>query len=383
MRERLSAVIRKELSQLLRNRRSRIFLFIPPIFQLILYGYAVNLDVDNLRMGWMDLDQSPQSHDLLADFRGSERFRLTALPQNEKEIQDILDRGQAQLVVRVLPGFGRDILRGRPTSVQILVDGANSNTASLASAYASQLLAGYSLRMAGPQLQSRIMARAGMGTMSLKAPRLTDSARVWFNPDLKSRNYFVPAVICNLIMVVTVMLTAMAIVREKELGTMEQLMVTPIRPMELMIGKMIPAALVGMMDLVLMTSAALLIFHIPFRGNPLVLVLSAALFLLTSLGMGLFISTISNTQLQAIMSSSLIAIPTFLLSGFAYPIRNMPVAVQYFTYLNPLRYLIEITRGIFLKGTGIPVLWPQMLTLFVYGMIVMGLSAGSFRKRLD
>ena len=383
MRERLSAVIRKELSQLLRNRRSRIFLFIPPIFQLILYGYAVNLDVDNLRMGWMDLDQSPQSHDLLADFRGSERFRLTALPQNEKEIQDILDRGQAQLVVRVLPGFGRDILRGRPTSVQILVDGANSNTASLASAYASQLLAGYSLRMAGPQLQSRIMARAGMGTMSLKAPRLTDSARVWFNPDLKSRNYFVPAVICNLIMVVTVMLTAMAIVREKELGTMEQLMVTPIRPMELMIGKMIPAALVGMMDLVLMTSAALLIFHIPFRGNPLVLVLSAALFLLTSLGMGLFISTISNTQPQAIMSSSLIAIPTFLLSGFAYPIRNMPVAVQYFTYLNPLRYLIEITRGIFLKGTGIPVLWPQMLTLFVYGMIVMGLSAGSFRKRLD
>jgi ABC-2 type transport system permease protein len=383
MKERLSAVIRKELSQLLRNRRSRIFLFIPPIFQLILYGYAVNLDVDNLRMGWMDLDQSPQSHDLLADFRGSERFRLTALPQNEKEIQDILDRGQAQLVVRVLPGFGRDILRGRPTSVQILVDGANSNTASLASAYASQLLAGYSLRMAGPQLQSRIMARAGMGTMSLKAPRLTDSARVWFNPDLKSRNYFVPAVICNLIMVVTVMLTAMAIVREKELGTMEQLMVTPIRPMELMIGKMIPAALVGMMDLVLMTSAALLIFHIPFRGNPLVLVLSAALFLLTSLGMGLFISTISNTQPQAIMSSSLIAIPTFLLSGFAYPIRNMPVAVQYFTYLNPLRYLIEITRGIFLKGTGIPVLWPQMLTLFVYGMIVMGLSAGSFRKRLD
>ena len=158
---------------------------------------------------------------------------------------------------------------------------------------------------------------------------------MWFNPDLKSRNYFVPGVICNLIMVVTVMLTAMAIVREKEIGTMEQLMVTPIRPMELMIGKMMPAALVGMMDLVLMTTAALLIFGIPFRGNPLVLVLSAALFLLTSLGMGLFISTIANTQQQAIMSSSLIAIPTFMLSGFAYPIRNMPIAVQYFTYLNP------------------------------------------------
>ena len=206
--------------------------------------------------------------------------------------------------------------------------------------------------------------------------------RVWFNPDLKSRNYFVPGVICNLIMVVTVMLTAMAIVREKEIGTMEQLMVTPIRPMELMIGKMVPAALVGMMDLVLMTTAALLIFSIPFRGNPLVLVFSAALFLLTSLGMGLFISTIASTQQQAIMSSSLIAIPTFMLSGFAYPIRNMPIAVQYFTYLNPLRYLIEIVRGIFLKGTGISVLWPQMLTLLVYGMIVMGLSASSFQEEV-
>jgi ABC-2 type transport system permease protein len=353
------------------------------MFQLIIFGYAVNLDVDNLRMGWMDMDQTPQSHDLLAAFQGSGRFLLTALPQSEKDIQDVLDRGKAQVIVRVLPGFGRDILLGRPTSAQILVDGTNSNTASLASAYTSQVVGAYSASVATPQLQSRMMARAGMGTMSMRVGRITDSARVWFNPDLRSRNYFVPGVICNLIMVVTVMLTAMAIVREKELGTMEQLMVTPIRPMELMIGKMVPAALVGMLDLFLMTTAALLIFSIPFRGNPFVLVLSAALFLLTSLGMGLFISTIASTQQQAIMSSSLIAIPTFMLSGFAYPIRNMPIAVQYFTYLNPLRYLIEIVRGIFLKGTGISVLWPQMLTLLVYGMVVMGLSASSFRKKLD
>lgn len=383
MRERISAIVRKELNQIFRNRRTRLFLFIPPIFQLIIFGYAVNLDVDNLRMGWMDMDQTPQSHDLLAAFQGSGRFQLTALPQNEKEIQDVLDRSRAQVIVRVLPGFGRDILLGRPTSTQILVDGTNSNTASLASAYATQVVARYSSSVAPPQMQSRMMARTGMGTMSLNAPRITESARVWFNPDLKSRNYFVPGVICNLIMVVTVTLTAMAIVREKEIGTMEQLMVTPVRPMELMIGKMLPAALVGMMDLVLMTTAALLVFAIPFRGNPLVLVLSAALFLLTSLGVGLFVSTIASTQQQAIMSASLIAIPTFMLSGFAYPIRNMPIAVQYFTYLNPLRYLIEILRGIFLKGTGISVLWPQMLTLLVYGMVVMGLSATSFRKKLD
>lgn len=381
--ERIFAIVRKELSQMFRNRRTRWFLFVPPMFQLIIFGYAVNLDVDNLRMAWMDMDQSPQSHDLLSAFQGSERFLLTGLPQNEKEIQDILDRGEAQVVVRVLPGFGRDILMGRPTSAQILVDGTNSNTASLASAYTTQLVASYSASLAAAQQQSRMMARAGMGTMSLKAPRIIDNARVWFNPDLKSRNYFVPGVVCNLIMVVTVMLTAMGIVREKEIGTMEQLMVTPIRPLELMIGKMIPAAMVGMMDLILMTSAALLIFSIPFRGNPLLLGLSAALFLLTSLGMGLFISTIAHTQQQAIMSSSLIAIPTFMLSGFAYPIRNMPVVVQYFTYLNPLRYLIEIVRGIFLKGAGFSVLWPQMLTLLVYGTIVMGLSASSFRKKLD
>jgi ABC-2 type transport system permease protein len=381
--ERIFAIIRKELDQLFRNRRARLFLFVPPIFQLIIYGYAVNLDVDNLRMGWMDTDHSPQSRDLLASFQGSGRFLITALPQSEKDIQDVLDRGEAQVIVRVMPGFGRDILLGRPTSAQILVDGTNSNSASLASAYTSQLVGAYSASVATPQQQSRMMARAGMGTMSMKVGRITDSPRVWFNPDLKSRNYFVPGVICNLIMVVTVMLTAMAIVREKELGTMEQLMVTPIRPMELMIGKMVPAAMVGLLDLVLMTTAALLIFQIPFRGNPLVLLLSAALFLLTSLGMGLFISTIASTQQQAIMSSSLIAIPTFMLSGFAYPIRNMPIAVQYFTYLNPLRYLIEIARGIFLKGAGITVLWPQMLTLLVYGMVVMGLSASSFRKKLD
>jgi ABC-2 type transport system permease protein len=383
MRERIFAIIRKELSQMFRKKTTRVFLFVPPIFQLIIFGYAVNLDVDNLRMAWMDLDQSPQSQDLLADFQGSGRFLLTAMPQKESDIQDILDRGNAQVVVRVLPGFGRDILLGKPTSAQILVDGTNSNTASLASAYTTQLVAGYASGLAAPQLQSRMMARAGMGNMTLKAPRLSESARVWFNPDLKSRNYFVPGVICNLLMVVTVTLTAMAIVREKEIGTMEQLMVTPIRPIELMIGKMAPAAMVGLMDLVLMTTAALAIFRIPFAGNPLTLLLSAALFLLTSLGMGLFISTIANTQQQAIMSSSLIAIPTFMLSGFAYPIRNMPIAVQYFTYLNPLRYLIEIARGIFLKGTGVTVLWPQMLTLLVYGVAVMGLSASSFRKKLD
>src|ERR1700683_1427419 len=186
MRERIFAIVRKELSQMFRNRRTRIFLFVPPMFQLIIFGYAVNMDVDNLRIGWMDLDQTPQSRQLLADFQGSGRFVLTALPQNDAEIQDVLDRGQVQVLLRVLPGFGRDIMLGRVASAQVLVDGTNSNTASLASAYATEVIASYASSVAPKQVQSQMMARMGMGAMSMKAPRLSGSARVWFNPDLRS-----------------------------------------------------------------------------------------------------------------------------------------------------------------------------------------------------
>jgi ABC-2 type transport system permease protein len=219
--------------------------------------------------------------------------------------------------------------------------------------------------------------------VNLSVPDLGARTRVWFNPDLRSRNYFVPGVIANIIMTVTLMLTALAIVREKEIGTMEQLMVTPMRPIELMIGKTLPFAIVGLLDVVLVTSAALLVFHIPLRGSAFLLLVSSTLFLLTSLGAGLFVSTISRTQQQAMMGAFMFSMPCFMLSGFAFPIRNMPVAVQYLTYLNPLRYFIEIVRGLFLKGTGFEVLWPQMAILAVYGVSVLGLSALRFRKRLD
>jgi ABC-2 type transport system permease protein len=207
--------------------------------------------------------------------------------------------------------------------------------------------------------------------------------RVWFNPDLHSRNYFVPGVIANIIMLVTLMLTALAIVREKEIGTMEQLMVTPLRPIELMLGKTLPFALVGLVDVVVITAAALIIFHIPFRGNPLLLLASAVLYLLTSLGAGLFLSTISQTQQQAMMASFFFTTPAFMLSGFSFPIRNMPVVVQYLTYLDPIRYFMEIVRGIFLKGVGISALWPQMLALLVFGVTVLSLSVVRFHKSLD
>ena len=242
---RIGVIVRKEFSQLFRSPRTRTLLFIPPIIQLIVFGYAVNMDVDNVHMAWLDRDQSPASHDLLANFVSSGRFVLVAHPQTETDVQRLLDAGDVKCVVQVLPGFARDVLRGRTTAVQILVDGTNSNTASLVSSYASQIVGAYAGSIAHQETVPKVLARLESNQrISMRAPTLEARTRVWFNPDLRSRNYFVPGVIANIIMVVTVMLTAMAIVREKEIGTMEQLIVTPIRPLELMIGKMLPAALV-------------------------------------------------------------------------------------------------------------------------------------------
>jgi ABC-2 type transport system permease protein len=381
--ERILVMVRKEVNQVLRNPRLRTMLFVPPLIQLIIFGYAVNLDADNITMAWMDQDRTPASRELLAGFQGSQRFVLKALPRNEAEVESLLDRGEVQVVIRVLPGFARDVLRGRDTAAQILIDGTNSNSASLISSYASQIVGHYAASVAAAQQRPRVIAHAQSGTLNLRAAALTAQPRVWFNADMVSRNYFVPGVVANIIMIVTVMLTAMAVVREKEIGTMEQLMVTPIRPIELMIGKMLPFAFVGLMDMGIVTAGALLIFHVPFRGSFWLLMASALLFLLTSLGVGLFISTISNTQQQAIMSAFLFATPTFMLSGFAFPIRNMPVFIQYITYFDPLRYFLEIVRGIFLKGSGIATLWSQLSILAFYGVAIMGVSALSFRKKLD
>lgn len=381
--ERIWVILRKEIRQTLREPRMRVVLFVPPLVQLIVFGYAVNLDVDNTRIAWMDRDHTPQSRDLLAAFEGSRRFQVAAIPADDNQVRELMDAGEVQAVVSVMPGFARDISRGRTAAVQILVDGTNSNTASLVSSYAGDIVSDYSARALEKQMRQRLMAAGGSAPVNLSTPELVARSRVWFNPDLRSRNYFVPGVVANIIMMVTLMLTALAIVREKEIGTMEQLMVTPMRPIELMIGKTLPFAAVGLLDVAVITTAALVVFHIPLRGSVLLLVGCSILFLLTSLGAGLFLSTISQTQQQAMMASFFFSTPAFMLSGFAFPIRNMPEVVQYLTYLNPLRYFMEIVRGIFLKGTGISVLWPQMLALAVYGVAVMTLSALRFHKRLD
>jgi ABC-2 type transport system permease protein len=381
--KRILEIIRKELLQSLREPRMRVMLFLPPLIQLLIFGFAVNLDVEHTKIAWMDMDHTPESRELGKAFAASRYFEVTAMLDREEQVQYLLDRSRVQAVIRVLPGFARDISRGETAGAQVLLDGTNSNTASIVSNYANLVIAGYAAQIRADQRNQVVMARSPSGPVGGSVAVVNARSRVWFNPELRSRNYFIPGVVANIIMTVTLMLTALGIVREKEIGTMEQLMVTPIRPIELILGKMIPFALMGLADLGLVVAGAILIFNIPFRGNVLLLLVCALLFLMTSLGAGLFISTVSHTQQQAVMSSFFFSMPAFMLSGFTFPIRNMPPAIRALAYVNPVYYFMEIVRGIFLKGAGLVALWPDMLALAIFGTAILGLSAWRFQKRLD
>jgi ABC-2 type transport system permease protein len=383
--ERILEVVRKEFRQVLRDPRARAVLIFPPILQLLIFGFAVNLDVEHVRTAWVDLDRTAESRDLRAAFAGSPHFVIRYEPKEKSEINDVLDRGRVDIVIMVERGFSADLLRGRTAHVQILVDGTNSNTAAIVSSYAQQVLARFGAQWAERQKNVNLVGPTVVAGVAVapRLPRLDVRSRVWFNPDLLSRDYFIPGVICLVITVTTITLTGLALVREKEIGTMEQLMVTPLRGLELMLGKTIPFAIVGMFDVLLVTTLALLIFHIPLRGQIALLFLGAAFYLMVTLGLGLFISEISQTQQQAMMLSFLFLQPFIMLSGFTFPINNMPAIVQWVTYLNPMRYFLVIVRSVFLKGVGFDVLWPQFLALAAYGITVFGIISLRFRKRLE
>ena len=385
MRQRLRMIFRKEFIQALRDPQMRGILIVLPLVQLLIFGYAVNLDVNTAEIAWMDQDHTPESRELLSEFQGSGRFIIAGEPQSDAAMQGMLDRGQVDAVVRVLPGFARDIERGRATSVQVLLDGTNSNTASLVSSYASSTIARYSNEVLDSEQRKKMIAGTedSGGALHAAVPQVTTRSRVWFNPDLRSRNFFIPGIIVNIITIATLSLTATAIVREKEIGTMEQLMVTPIRPVELILGKTLPFVLVGFWDMFLAMIAALFLFHIPFAGNFALLIGATLLFLLTTLGAGLFISTVSRTQQQVNMATGLIFQPFFMLSGFTFPIRNMPEIAQWLTFLNPVRYFMEIVRGVFLQGAGVQALWPQMVALAVFGVVILSASVLRFHKQLE
>jgi len=365
----------KELIQTLRDKRMRYILIVPPILQLIIFGYAANLDVKHIRTAIRDLDQSVQSRDLIGRFGSSKYFDIVSFPHTPKEVQDLVNRGEVVISIDIPTDFSRKLKKGDTATVQIVLDGSDSNTALIALGYANQILSELST-----QILVKKLNRAGM--VGFEETGVELQHRIWFNPNLESRLFYIPGVIASIAFLIPIILTAQAVVREREIGTLEQIMVTPIRPWELMIGKTLPFALVGLFDVIMIALVGVFWFEVPLRGNPLVLLLGAVLFLMSSVAIGLFISTICSTQQQAQISTFFFAMPAFILSGFAFPIENMPEWIQYLTYANPLRYFLVIIRGVFLKAIGLNTLWPQMLALGILGALMILLSSLRFQKRL-
>jgi len=372
---RIHRVFVKELIQTLRDKRMRMTLIIPPIVQLIIFGYAANLDVKHIRTAVRDLDQSVDSRDVISRFRQSKYFDILFYPQRQQDTERLILNGDVVLSLEIPPDFSRKLKKGDTATVQILVDGTESNAAMIALGYVSKILGDHSTSVMIHRLNRE-------GRIGFEEAGVELEHRIWFNPNLESRLFYVPGVIASIAFLIPVILTAMAIVREKEIGTLEQIMVTPIRPWELMVGKTLPFALIGLLDVVMIALIGVFWFEIPLRGNPLVLLCGAVLFLLSSVAIGLFISTISSTQQQAEISTFFFTMPAFILSGFAFPIDNMPEWIQPLTYAIPLRYFLVIIRGVFLKGIGLDILWPQMIALAGLGGAMILLSSLRFRKRL-
>ena len=370
--ERIKQMVIKEFIQVLRDRRMKAIVFVTPIMQLLLFGYAVTTDVNNISTAFYDLDKSYESRELARRLEASGYFIILYNPGSPGEVQELVDRGKVLCALQINRGFSEDLKKGTPAAVQVIVDGTDSNTATVAMDYAVRIITQYAKELG---------ARIGVHDRALPA-RIDVRTRAWYNPDLRSRNYNVPGVIAIIIMLTCLLLTSMAVVREREIGTMEQLMVTPLRPLELMLGKTIPFASIGFFDMFLVTAVGVFWFDIPIKGSLPLLIGSTAIYLLSVLGIGLFISTVSKTQQQALMATFLFYFPAVLLSGFMFPIANMPAPIQYMTYVNPLRYFLVIIRGIFLKGNGVDILWPQIAALFGLGAVVIALSSLRFRKRL-
>lgn len=368
-------IIIKEFLQLRADKRMLPIMIIAPILQVILLGYAATVDVKNISLVVCDLDNTRESREYLTRYTNTGYFTVVEYLDKPEEIDDYLDRSKAIMGVVIPKNFGRKIQSGTPTQVQLIADGADANTANISIGYASQITAGYA--------QSILLERTTRaGGLRLPAQVLAQT-RVWYNPDLRSANFMVPGVVAMVLMIVTTTFAAAAIVREKEIGTMEQLMVTPIKPHELIIGKLLPFIIIGAVDVGLVLGVAVLWFSIPLKGSVLLLYGLSGLFILTTLGLGLFVSTISNTQQQALMTAQFfIFFPFIFLSGFTFPIANMPQAIQVLTYFVPLRYFLEIIRGLFLKGVGIETLWPQAVTLLGFGIVILSLAVMRFQKRL-
>ena len=364
-------LMRKEFLELRQEPRLFGIVIIAPLIQLTMLGYAATTDVRDVPVVVVDQDRSAASRDLIARFDASDNFTIADTVSSSSDIDAYLDSGRAWMALVVPADYGERVRTGAPAVVQVVADGTDANSTNVALGYAGALITRYGRDLA---------ARTGRASA---APLVDADIRVWFNPGLESRDFMSPGILALVLLVVTTTLSSMAIVREKELGTLEQLNVTPLARWELIAGKLVPYAVLGMVDVLLVVAVAIGWFEVPLRGSFALLLLMCLVYLLTALGLGLFVSTVSRTQQQAMMTTAFFfLVPMIFLSGFVFPIENMPEVIQPVTYLIPLRYFLVILRGIFLKGVGLAVLWPDALALFAWGVGILVLATLRSSKRL-
>lgn len=373
--QRIRLLIWKELIELGQDPRLFGIVVLAPILQLFLLAYAATTDVRNVPIVVADADRSSASRELVNRFESSPSFTVTRVVSSPDDVDRALERSEAWMALVVPRGYGAALASGQSQTVQIVADGSDANSAGVSMSYATNLIAAY-----GQEIAER--ARVASGRPAAEGASIQAVVRVWFNPRLESRDFMIPGIVAILLLVITTNLSSMGIVREKELGTLEQLNVTPLTRAELIIGKLLPYGLVGLIDVVLVLSVAIFWFEVPMRGSYVLLFALTLVFLVSTLGLGLFVSTISNTQQQAMMTTTFFFLmPMMLLSGFVFPIENMPAVVQPFTYLIPLRYFLVILRSIFLKGVGLETLWPQALALAAWGAGILLLAIARSTKR--
>ena len=370
----------KEVLELRQDPRIFSIIFIAPILQLTILGYAATTDVRNVPVVIVDADRSAASRALISRFSAVSTFTIIDVVSSVDEVDRYLEGGRAWMALAIPPRYGEDLATGRANSLQIVADGSDASSTNIALGYASTLIAGYAQDLVDQKLRSS--APIGGGGRPA-AGGIDPRVRVWFNPTLESRYFMLPGIFALLLLVVTSNLSSMAIVREREVGTLEQLNVTPLGRLQLIFGKLLPYGAIGMIDALIVLLVIVFWFQVPLRGSFWLLFATSCVYLLTTLGLGLFISTISNTQQQAMMTSTFFFMtPMMYLSGFIFPIENMPAAIQPLTYLIPLRYFVIILRGIFLKGVGLETLWPQALGLLTWGVVILTLAVLRSSKRL-
>jgi len=368
--QRLRCLVIKEFLELRQNPRLFGLVIVAPIIQLTMLGYAATTDVKDVPVVVADGDRSPESRTLIARFDASRNFTVIDTVTTVSEVDPYLQRGDAWIALSIPQGYGAAVHDRNPVALQVVADGSDSNSTTVALGYATALIGEYAAALAASAPPSSSAA------IDLRI-------RVWFNSQLESRFFMIPGVLALLLLLVTANLAAMAIVREKELGTLEQLNVTPLRRWELIVGKLLPYGVIAIVDVLLVTAVAVFWFEVPFRGSFLLLLATSLLYVICTLALGLLISTVSDTQQQAMMTATFFFLtPMIYLSGFIFPIENMPHVIQYATYLIPLRYFLVIVRGIFLKGIGLPLLWPQAAALAIWGTVVLSLAVARSRKRV-